>query len=463
MIRRIIRRILRLPLPPNAKVQRAEPAVIARERHGLHREQFSPGSRRVCETLQQKGYQAYIVGGAVRDLLNGLRPKDFDVATDATPEEVRRCLKRSRLIGRRFQIVHAYMGQEIVEITTFRGQPDGKSKTDAHGRVLRDNMFGTQAEDAARRDFTVNALYFDPASERILDYHHGFSDLRQKTLRVIGDPKTRYREDPVRMLRAMRLSAKLGLSIEPDARRPIREMASLLENVPPARLFDETLKILTSGYAAHCLKALRSEGLHRGILPLLDLALEDPQGEKFIFCALDSTDQRARAGKTTSPAFLFAALLWHKTTAIWKKKETEGESSFSALHLAMEEVLQAQGEKLAITRRVAGDIKEIWLLQLRFTQRSGKRPYALLEHPRFRAAHDFLYLRTEADDAPQELFAWWETFRDADPEERAQMLVKPAEGGAKKRRRRPRKSAESRAQNAVTLLPDSRISTPDCS
>jgi poly(A) polymerase len=321
-----------------------------------------------------------IVGGAVRDLLAGLTPKDFDVATNATPEQVRHCFRRSRIIGRRFQIVHVNMGAETIEVTTFRGhhgeQGGNKAQTDEQGRVLRDNVFGSQAEDAARRDFTVNALYYDPTSETIVDYHHGVADLQQKTLRMIGDPKTRYREDPVRMLRAVRLAAKLSLSIDPEARRPIREMGSLIENVPPSRLFDEMLKLLTSGHAVRCVTRLREEGLHHGLLPLLDVILDQALGERFVMLALETTDRRVREGRPISPGFLFATLLWHEVLAKWEPLKASGEPAIPALFVAMDEVLDVQAEKLAITRRIAGDIKDIWALQPRFEQRSGKRPTA---------------------------------------------------------------------------------------
>ncbi|HNB90910.1 MAG TPA: polynucleotide adenylyltransferase PcnB, partial [Plasticicumulans sp.] len=259
-----------------------EPALIAHQQHGIRREHIHSSARRVCETLQEKGYKAFVVGGAVRDLLIGEDPKDYDIATDATPEQVRAAFRRARIIGRRFQIVHVMIGAETLEVTTFRGELAHDTKKDAHGRVLHDNVFGSQAEDAARRDFTVNALYYDPASETIVDYHHGVADLKQKTLRMIGEPRARYREDPVRMLRAVRLAAKLGLVIDPEAAKPIREMAPLLENVPPARLFDEMLKLLTSGHAVKCLTQLREAGLHHGLLPLLDVILEQPLGERFV-------------------------------------------------------------------------------------------------------------------------------------------------------------------------------------
>ena len=258
MIRKLISRVFG---SKKAVASHHEPAVIPVSRHGITRDRISSGSRRVCEGLQQQGHNAYVVGGAVRDLLIGAEPKDFDIATDATPDEIRRAFRRSRAIGRRFQIVHVMMGQETMEVTTFRGMLDANTKTDEHGRVLHDNVFGSQADDAARRDFTANALYYDPATEAIIDYHHGVGDLKQKTLRMIGEPRARYREDPVRMLRAVRLAAKLGLIIDPAASKPIREMAELLENVPPARLFDEMLKLLTSGHSVNCITRLREDCL----------------------------------------------------------------------------------------------------------------------------------------------------------------------------------------------------------
>lgn len=446
MIRKFISRVLgRKPTALSGG-----PAIIGAAKHGIRREDISSGSRRTVETLQQHGYKAYVVGGAVRDLLAGIHPKDYDVATNATPEQVRHCFRRSRIIGRRFQIVHVLMGAETIEVTTFRGHhgeqtqhTGSKAHTDAHGRLLRDNVFGSEKDDAARRDFTVNALYFDPTSETIIDYHHGVADLKQKTLRIIGDPKTRYREDPVRMLRAVRLAAKLGLTIDPEARRPIREMAELIENIPPSRLFDEMLKLLTSGYAVKCIQQLRTEGLHHGLLPLLDVILEQPLGERFVMLALENTDRRVREGKPTSPSFLFATLLWHEVLSKWETIKTSGERPMPALFLAMDEVLDVQAEKLAITRRIAGDIKDIWALQPRFEQRSGKRPYGVLEQPRFKAGYDFLLLRAESGEVDDELGNWWTEFMNSDGDARAAMLLPPKPDEAKKRRRRKRKPVDT--------------------
>ncbi|NTV11944.1 MAG: polynucleotide adenylyltransferase PcnB, partial [Zoogloea sp.] len=368
MIRKLLRRVFRRAAPA-ASV--SEPALIPVAKHGLRREHISPAARKVCSVLQENGHKAYVVGGAVRDLLIGQEPKDFDVATSATPEEVRALFRRSRIIGRRFRIVHVMSGPETIEVSTFRASQDADgTDTDEHGRILRDNVFGSQAEDATRRDFTVNALYYDPSDETIIDYHHGVADLQQKTLRMIGDSRVRYREDPVRMLRAVRLAAKLGLIIDPEARGPIREMGSLLENVPPSRLFDEMQKLLLSGYAVKCLTQLREEGLHHGLLPLLDVILEQPQGERFVWLSLANTDQRVCQGKPVSPGFLFATLLWHEALSQWEARKAKGELSQPALFDAMDDVLEQQAGKLAITRRIAGDIKEIWALQPRFEKRA---------------------------------------------------------------------------------------------
>jgi poly(A) polymerase len=442
VIRKIISRVVRLGSAKHQKAGKA--AVIAPSAHGISLESISPGARRVCEQLQAHGHAAFVVGGAVRDLLLGMPPKDFDVATDATPEEAKRILKRARIVGRRFPIVHAYAGREIIEVTTFRAQ-DENARTDEFGRVLRDNAFGSQAEDAARRDFTINALYFDPSTGCIHDYHHGVADLRQKTLRMIGDPKVRYREDPVRMLRAVRLSAKLGLAIDPEARKPIREMGQLLENVPPARLFDEIVKLLMSGHSLACLQALRAEGLHKGILPLLDRVAQDDKALSLTHLALSETDARIRDGRRASPHFMFAAIFWGEVVRHWEHFKARGENETPALHLAMNAVLDEQSEALALTRRVSGDIKDIWLLQPRFAQLSGKRPYALLEQAAFRAAWDFLKLRVRAGNADPELAEWWSAFLDADGPTRQEMLL-PAQATAKKRRRRKKKPAASPAE-----------------
>jgi poly(A) polymerase len=432
MIKRFIRRVLGL--------RTDAPRRVPREQHSLRRASLSHGALKVCDVLRDAGFAAYVVGGAVRDLLLDIEPKDFDIVTDARPEQVKPLFRRALLIGRRFRLVHVMIGGETVETSTYRAADAETTEKDEHGRVLRDNVFGTQEEDARRRDFTINALYFDPGTEEIVDFHGGLADLKRHLLRMIGDPETRFREDPVRMLRAVRLAAKLGLTIESGTRAPIRRLAPLLENVPPARLFDEMLKLLLSGHASACVRQLREEGLSKGVLPLLDVILEQPLGERFVTLALAQTDERVRTDRPVSPAFLFAALLWHEVLAAWKAREARGERPLPALEAAMDRVLDAQFEKLALTRKLTAIMREVWALQPRFEQRGGQRPYRLLESPRFRMAYDFLALRAASGEVSAELEAWWRAFQAADPDTRQAMLL-PDTAPRKKRRRRRRRSA----------------------
>jgi poly(A) polymerase len=421
-----------------------QPRIVPFSVHGVARGRISPCALRVTQTLQEHDFAAFVVGGAVRDVLLSREPKDFDVATDATPEEVRALFRRSRIIGRRFRLVHVMCGVETVEVSTFRGgvseDTEGARLADEHGRILRDNVFGSQEQDATRRDFTLNALFYDPASQDIWDYHGGVDDLRKRRLRMIGDPDQRYREDPVRMLRAVRLAASRGLEIEPRSRKPIRALAKLLAHVPPSRLFDEMLKLLLSGHAVEGITQLRKEGLHHGLLPLLDVILEQPLGERFVMLALQTTDERIRSAKPVSPSFLFAALLWHEVLAAWKSVEGGGINTIPALYQAMDQVVHAQSEQLAIPRRFSSDMKEIWALQPRFLQRAGQRPYRLLQHARFRAAYDFLLLRCESGELDAAIGEWWTRFQRAGESERAAMLVRDAE--PRKRRRRRRRKTE---------------------
>jgi poly(A) polymerase len=420
----------------------AQPKILAHGAHGVSRDAISSCALRTTQTLQRHGFAAFVVGGAVRDLLLGRKPKDFDIATNATPEEVRGLFRRSRVIGRRFRLVHVMCGPEIVEVSTFRGsnpvEDAGERVADEHGRILRDNVFGTQEQDATRRDFTINALFYDPTSQEIWDYHGGVPDLLKRRLRMIGDPEKRYREDPIRMVRAVRLAASRGLEIEAATRRPIRRLAGLLAHVPPSRLLDEMLKLLLSGHAAEGVAQLRREGLHHGVLPLLDAAMGRAAGERFVVAGLEATDERVRAGKPVMPGFLFAALLWPEVLAEWKVLEEKGGSPIPALYQAMDHVMRAQAGKLAIPHRFAADMREIWAMQPRFLQRAGKRPYRLLEHPRFRAGYDFLRLRCASGELDHTLGEWWERFQHAGEAERAQMLVTEGEPRRRRRRRRRR-------------------------
>jgi len=436
MIRKFLKRVFSKP----AKIKSAGNAkVIPFELHNVSRGQISYGAQKVTDGLQAAGFQAFVVGGAVRDLLLKRTPKDFDVATNATPEEVRRIFRRSRIIGRRFQLVHVMFGEEVVEVSTFRSMIEAEdAQTDEHGRLLRDNQFGDQEQDAARRDFTANALFYDPSTQQIHDYHNGYADTKNGLLRMIGPPEVRYREDPVRMLRAVRLSAKLGIQIYPATAAPIFAMKDLLDNVPQSRLLDEVLKMLLSGHSVECIQKLRKMELHHGLLPLLDVILEQPMGEKFVMLALRNTDERLSQEKTVSPAFLFAALLWHEVLAAWNIRVQQGERPVGAMHAAMDDVLARQKAQLAIPHRHDAVMKEIWLLQQRFEQRSGQRPFRLLEQPRFRAGFDFLLLRCASGEVDEELGLWWDEFQSARPERQAEML-QPEQAGDKKRRRKPRR------------------------
>lgn len=419
---------------------------IGASKHKIDPKLISKAATKTTDGLQRAGYQAFIVGGAVRDLLLNQRPKDFDVATNATPEEVKAVFKRARIIGKRFRLVHVMFGNELIEVSTFRGnhnqQSEQQAKITESGRILRDNVFGTIEEDALRRDFTVNALYYDPASQTVYDFHDGYTDVKSRTLSMIGDPVTRYKEDPVRMLRAVRLSAKLGLAIAPKTEKPIAKLVDLLEDVPPSRLFDEMLKLFLSGHAIESVNALREQHLHHGLLPLLDVVLEQPLGERFVMLALENTDKRILSGKSTNPSFLFASLLWHEVLAAWQSYQQQMHL-IPALHEAMNEVIAIQGEKLAIHNRYIGTMKEIWALQPRFEQRAGKRPFGLLNHPKFRAAYDFLLLRCASGELDNEIGDWWTQFSQADSENRQAMLL--PDKSPKRRRRRPRKRNTSKA------------------
>jgi len=413
--------------------------VIPFKQHKVDRSKLSNAALKTIDGLQKAGFEAYVVGGAVRDLLLNRNPKDFDVATDATPEEVNRIFRRSRIIGRRFRLVHVMFGDETIEVSTFRGhhQASGDAQTSESGRITRDNVFGSLEEDATRRDFTANALYYDPSSQEVLDFHHGFADIQAGILRIIGNPEQRYIEDPVRMLRAVRLSAKLGMKLDPATQTPIAKMADLLQDVPPSRLFDEMLKLFLSGHAIESVNALRAQHLHHGLLPMLDVVLEQPMGERFVMLALKNTDTRILSGKSANPSFLFSTLLWHEVLAAWETHKAHN-PPIPALHLAMTDVLASQAEKLAIHNRYTATMREIWGMQPRFEQRAGKRPFGLLAHPRYRAAYDFLLLRCESGEAPAELGEWWTTFADADAETRASML-QPDTKPKKRRKRKPKK------------------------
>ncbi len=426
MITKFIKRILRRDpmIRHTAAHTSGAPKRVPKKTHHIDPDLLSKNAVKVTQTLQQAGYDAFIVGGAVRDLALGIGPKDFDVATNATPDQVQKLFRKARLIGRRFQIVHVtFFGKgqpEIIEVSTFRALLENAGEHVAeNGRILRDNVWGSQHEDAARRDFSINAMYYDPATETVLDYHGGMADMQKKTLRMIGDPAKRYREDPIRMLRAIRFAAKTGFTLDAATRAPIAKLGKLIHDVPAARLFDEILKLLMSGYSWAAIQGLKDAGLHHGLLPLLDHILDQSADSKeandFVRIALANTDQRIQSGKGVSAGFLFATLLWPDLLSNWKKNIAKGISNIPALHDAMDETIASQSSGMVIQRRFESDMREIWSMQPRFEKRVGRYPYRLIESPRFRAGYDFMLLRCATGEKSPALGEWWTSFIATDP------------------------------------------------
>lgn len=432
--------------------------VIPRAEHTISRKSIAPGALRVLYRLHEAGYQAFLVGGAVRDLLLNGHPKDFDVATNATPEEVRALFRNCRLIGRRFRLAHVVFGREIVEVATFRGLSDDGSG-DRHlvdGRLIRDNVYGSIEEDAVRRDFTINALYYNIADFSVRDAVGGMADLKQRVLRLIGDPDLRYHEDPVRMLRAARIAAKLGFEIAPATAAPFSSLGPLLAGVAPARLFDESLKLFMSGYGLASFRALERYGLLEYVFPATARVLAAADATQFrhlVEETLASTDERVRADKPVTPAFLFAAMLWEPVRRSAQAMIDNGNEAAIAWPHAAERVLREQAKRVAIPRRFTLAIDEIWALQARFSQRTKKRALRLLEHPRFRAAYDFLLLRAEESPQMAALGVWWTEAQQLAPEELAERIVAappPAsdeEPAAKRKRPRRRRRKAPAAGN----------------
>jgi poly(A) polymerase len=432
------------PLPLNNKP--GSPRVIARADHIITRSNINEAALKVLYRLKSAGFQAFLVGGAVRDLLLGREPKDFDIATDAHPEEVNDLFRNSRLIGRRFKLVHVRFGREIIEVATFRGTHDAASSEQGHmedGMILRDNVYGSLEEDAWRRDFTVNSLYYDIRDFSVVDYTGGVADLEKGLLRIIGDPSQRYQEDPVRMLRAVRFAAKLGFRIHADSEAPIYQLGDRLEAVPPARLFDEILKLFMSGYALESFELLRHYDLFRYLFEMTDEMLShEEQGFPHMLVAkgLANTDERIADGKPVAPAFLFAVLLWEPVRARAMVLQSEGSSEIQALQIASEEVIAAQIQRVALPKRFSQQTREIWVMQARLKRRNGKRAERLFEQARFRAAYDFLLLRAESgEDDLTELAQWWTDYQTVSGDDRHNMASKAPSGGAKKKRRRRKK------------------------
>ena len=429
--------------------------IIPRAEHAISRKSISAGALRVLYRLHEAGHRACLVGGAVRDLLLGGHPKDFDVATDATPEQVRALFRNCRLIGRRFRLAHVVFGREIVEVATFRGSSDDGSG-DRHlvdGRLVRDNVYGTIEEDAVRRDFTVNALYYDISDFSVLDSVGGMEDLQHRVLRLIGDPELRYREDPVRMLRAARLAAKLGFTIEPATAAPFAALGPLLADAPPARLFDESLKLFLSGHGLASFRALEQHGLLQHVFPATARVLAQGDATHFrrlVEQTLANTDERVREDKPVTPAFLFAALLWEPVRRAAQAAIDDGADAGAAWSHATERVLREQAQRVAVPRRFTIAVEEIWAMQPRFAHRTKKRAFRLLEHPRFRAAYDFLVLRADESDELAELAAWWTEAQQLDQQQLAERLAAapPAPGSEAPpptKRKRPRRRRRKKA------------------
>ncbi len=419
---------------------------IPRSEHAISRSNISEHALKVLYRLSKAGYQAYLVGGGVRDLLLGREPKDFDVATDARPEEVRQLFRNCRLIGRRFRLAHIHFGREIIEVATFRAghEEGGDARTSDSGMLVRDNVYGTLEEDAWRRDFTVNALYYDIRDFSVVDYTGGVPDLNAGLLRMIGNPHKRFREDPVRMLRAVRFAAKLGFRIEPRCEAAIRELGYLLEEVSSARLFDETLKLFLAGFAVQSYELLRHYDLFQHLFPDTDDCLAEEE-EHFphmlILRALENTDLRVDEGQPVTPAFLYAALLWEPVRREYLQLIDDGIPALQAMQKAGDAIISRQVEWVMVPKRFNLQSREIWEWQERLKRNSGRRALNLLQQPRFRAAYDFLLLRAKCGEASQELADWWTEFQQSDEAQRNTMLRANAGGGGgqKRRRRRPRK------------------------
>lgn len=418
--------------------------IFSQDHHSIRASAIGVNALKVVKRLTSCGYLAYLVGGSVRDLLLGTHPKDFDVATDAHPDEVKHLFRNSRLIGRRFRIVHVKFGREIIEVATFRAHHDRDTHQRNHsktGLILDDNVYGSFQEDMQRRDFTINALYYQADEGAVYDQVGGMADLQSKTIRLIGEPETRYREDPVRMLRAIRFAAKLDFSIAPESNRPIKRLAFLLQDVSPARLFDEVLKLLMMGKAEKTFILLRDHGLLEWLFPDSARCL-DSLSESLIIAALQSTDRRIREELPVTPAFVYAALLWAPLSRQSQLLQEQGLTPLASLHAAAVKVINKQQMFTSIPRRISVPMKEIWELQLRLPRRGGQQALTLLSHKRFRAAYDFLLLREIAGEDLNDLGNWWTQFQQQDDTGQENMArdLQPA----KRKRRRRKKAATSK-------------------
>lgn len=402
------------------------PLVLKRNQHPISRSEISRAAIKVLETLAAKGFAAYLVGGCVRDRLLGMQPKDFDIATNAKPEEIVKLFRSARIIGRRFRIVHVRLGREIIEVTTFRGavtEENSQERQSVNGLLIRDNAFGSIEEDALRRDFTVNALYYSIKDKCIYDYTGGLADLDAKTIRLIGDPLTRYQEDPVRLIRALRFQAKLSFNLAEATAQPLATHGHLLLQVAPARMFDEVLKLLLAADAEATLELLINSGLFNFIFPASAAALQkEAYYLPFLFQAMHNTAARIKNNQPVTPAFLYAVLLWPSVNQLYQQLLAKGVHPFPAMQQASSSCLTKQVKHTAIPKRFSLPLREIWQLQLRLPRRSKNAALKLAAHPRFRAAYDFLLLREAAGELAAGLGDWWTHFQIANPQERNQLL-----------------------------------------
>jgi poly(A) polymerase len=429
----------------NERLPVIEPKIIARDEHCISRANISNQALKVLYRLRDAGYEAYLVGGGVRDLLLGLSPKDFDIATSATPEQVAETFRNCRLIGRRFRLAHVHFGREVIEVATFRGLSDAAAVDDdegdgervlENGRLVRDNIYGCLEEDALRRDFSINALYYSIEDFAIRDYAGGVADIEQRVIRLMGDPAERYREDPVRMLRASRFAVKLDFDIDPATRAPIAEMADLLADIPPARLFDELLKLLMAGAGLRGFRHLEQLGLLAPLLPATARCLADGEGREVIEQALANTDARIAEDKPVTPAFLFAALLWPVYKRHYQRAQSDGMAPVPASDFAADITIEAQIQHIAIPRRFSSPMREIWRMQPRFERTQGKRVLRFLEHRRFRAAYDFLLLREHEDPSLHEQVVFWTDIQKGPEAQERLATAAPAKKPRARRRRR---------------------------
>ncbi len=443
-----------------------EPLIFSRDQHPVSRQLISTSALKVLYRLNKSGFDAYLVGGGVRDILLGLKPKDFDIATNATPDEIKALFRNCRLIGRRFRLAHIVFGREIIEVATFRGHHDNASpkeqsckktsKQSEQGMLLRDNIYGTIEEDAERRDFTINALYYSTKDFKVYDFANGVQDVNDRVIRLIGDPETRYREDPVRMLRAIRFATKLDMQISEDTKAPIKQLSSLMANIPAARLFEEFLKMFISGKAVTNFEQLRHYNLFSYFFPAVDQALNNDNNEQpfllpFIMLAMGNTDKRINNDQRVTPAFLFAAMLWYPLQKyIQQIKTTSQLTPQDIFFAALNEIMPEQQRSIAIPKRFQAVIKDIWILQDKLARREGKRAFKTFEHPKFRAGYDFLLLRAEIEATTEltELAQWWTDFQEVSNDARVQMVktTKSAQGTKRSKPRRRRKPSTKKTQ-----------------